>query len=228
MPTSFMLRSRGGPEDDALPCVHGHPRQHGGLPRGPQVHPEEEDRPLPLPGRPRRLRGLPQRGHPEAPDAQTAFDRPGQPRQGRQRPGLRSDVQSHRRLRHLLDDGPHHEEELRLPLQAPEEPGDRPRHDHDLPRRALRRGLLHLRRVRRRRGLRLLPNADLLFRPHPLSLRLLRERTRPSRGRSSRATPTRSSWRRARATSSIPGRWASPGIAMPGPPSPSTIPTPGP
>ncbi len=47
--------------------------------------------------------------------------------------------------------------------------------DHHLPRRAVRRGLLHLRRVRRGRGLLLHPDAGLLLRPHPLPLRLHRE-----------------------------------------------------
>ena len=81
---------------------------------------------------------------------------------------------------------PHHQEELRLPLPAQEEPRDRPRDDHDLPRRALRRGLLHLRRVRRGRGLLLFPDARSAFSATPTFPSSTPKRTRSSKGRSSR------------------------------------------
>ena len=45
-------------------------------------------------------------------------------------------------------------------------PDDRPRDDHHLPRRAVRRGLLHLRGIRRGRGLLLFPDARSAFFGH--------------------------------------------------------------
>ncbi|MCK7478439.1 MAG: hypothetical protein M0C28_14340 [Candidatus Moduliflexus flocculans] len=226
--TALRRRSAKRTEPHALPDLHRHPRQPRGLPCGPQGRPEEKDRPLHLPRRPRRLRGLAERGHPEDPDPQAPVHHPGQPRQGRLRPRLRPDLQSHRRVGHLLDQEDDRPEEPRLPGPAEAEPRGRPGDHHHLPRRALRRGLLHLRRVRRRRGLLLHPDAGLLLRPHPLPLRLHRQGRQRRGHRSSRATPTRSSSRRASAISSIPARSASPGTAIPGPPSPSTTPRPGP
>ena len=152
--------------------IHGNSR---GLPSGPQGHPEEADRPLHLPRRSRRLRRLPERGHPAHPDAQAPVDHPRQPRQGRLRPRFRPDLQSHRRLGHLLDEEDDRPQAPRLPGPAETEPRGHPGFDHHLPRRALRRGLLHLRRVRRGRGLLVHPDAGLLLRPHPLPLRLHRE-----------------------------------------------------
>ena len=90
-------------------------------------------------------------------------------------PRFGPDLQSHRRVGHLLDQEDDRPEAPRFPGPAEAEPRGRPGFHHHLPRRALRRGLLHLRRVRRGRGLLLHPDAGLLLRPHPLPLRLHRE-----------------------------------------------------
>ena len=109
------------------------------------------------------------------PDPQAPVHHPRQPRQGRLRARFRPDLQSHRRLGHLLDQEDDRPQEPRFPGPAEAEPRGRPGLDHHLPRRAVRRGLLHLRRVRRGRGLLLHPDAGLFLRPHPLPLRLHRE-----------------------------------------------------
>ena len=137
------------------------------------------------------------------------------------------DLQPDRRRRHPLDAREDPAPEPDFLSAAQDEPGHRRRPGHHLPRRAVRRGLLHLRRVRRGRSLRLFPTPVCFF-GHTHFPYIYAEKTARSKARSSRETQRGPAREGASTTSSTPARSASRGTATRGPLSRSTTPKPGP